>query len=127
MAPPCFTSWTVLPHGPLQKLEDNLQVVHGTMPRPGMKRTMTLVRRSDGSLLVHNAVALNDAEMKEIEAWGTPAFIVVPNAHHRQDSLIWKQRYPKAQVVCPAGIKKAVEQCVAVDLDQYLAAEVLIG
>lgn len=116
MAPPCFTEWTVLPHKELQKLEDNLWMVHGTLPKPGMQRSMTLARRRDGRLVIHNAIALEEPLMKEIEAWGTPAFIVVPNAHHRQDCLIWKKRYPQAKVVCPHGIEKAVAKCVPVDL-----------
>lgn len=116
MAPPCFTEWTVLPHDPLEKLEENLWLVRGTMPNPGIKRSMTLARMRDGRIVVHNAIALEEPAMKEIEAWGTPAFIIVPNAHHRQDALIFKQRYPEAKVVCPAGIKKAVEKCVPVDM-----------
>jgi hypothetical protein len=31
MASPCFTSWTVLPHGPLQKLEDKIQAALATV------------------------------------------------------------------------------------------------
>jgi hypothetical protein len=86
------------------------------MPRAGMHRTMTIVRRSDGTLLLHNVIALEEPEMKALEALGAPTYFVVPNGHHRQDILIWKKRYPAAKIVCPRGIQKKVEVCVPVDL-----------
>jgi hypothetical protein len=75
------------------------------------------VRLPDGSLVIHNAIALSDAEMQELEAFGKPAYIVVPGGHHRQDARIWKDRYPAAKVVAPAGVRKRIEQVVPVDLD----------
>ena len=113
----CFTTWTVLPHEPLQKASENLWWVEGSMPDGKTKRKMTVVRLRDGALVIHNAVALSEPEMKELEAFGTPAYIVVPGGHHRQDARIWKERYPAAKVVAPAGVKKRVEQVVPVDLD----------
>jgi hypothetical protein len=112
-----FTSWTVLPHEPIRKESENLWWVEGTMPDGKTKRKMTVVRLRDGSLVIHNAIALSDAEMQELEAFGKPAYIVVPGAHHRQDARIWKDRYPAAKIVAPAGVKKRVEQVVPVDLD----------
>jgi len=53
--------------------------------------------------------------MKEIEAFGTPAFLLVPNGFHRLDSKVYKQRYPQLKVLCPAAEKKKVAQVVAVD------------
>src|SRR5689334_21741278 len=96
-----FTTWTVLEHDPIEKLADNLWRVHGYMDR--VQRQMILARQPDGRLFVHNAIALDDAEMKEVEAWGTPSTIFVPNPFHRQDAFIWKQRYPEAKIVAPAG------------------------
>src|SRR5687767_5016314 len=40
----CFESWTVLPHGPLEKLSENLWRVEGTMPDGTTKRVMTIAR-----------------------------------------------------------------------------------
>ncbi|NVB81875.1 MAG: hypothetical protein HOV81_26070 [Kofleriaceae bacterium] len=108
-----FTTWTVLPHKPIEKLADNLWRVSGSMGK--IQRQMALAKLSDGRVIVHNAVAMGEAEMAELEAWGTPSVIFVPNGFHRQDALIWKQRYPKAQVVAPAGSKKRVAKVVAVD------------
>src|SRR3954451_24825417 len=100
MALPCFTEWTVLPHKSIEQVDDNLWTVHGTMPRAGVHRTMTIVRRTDGTLLLHNVIALEESEMKALEALSTPMYFVVPNGHHRQDILIFKKRYPQAKVVC---------------------------
>lgn len=110
-----FTSWTVLPHKPIEKLAANLWRVSGTMSKGKVQRQMVLARMEDGGVLVHNAIALGDAEMAEIEAWGEPRLIFVPNGFHRQDAFIWKQRYPKAKIVAPAASKKRVAKAVPVD------------
>jgi hypothetical protein len=64
---------------------------------------------------VFSAIALEDAEMTELEAWGTPAFLIVPNAAHRLDAKIWKDRYPSMRVVCPPGARDKVAEVVPVD------------
>jgi len=110
-----FTTWTVLPHKPIEKLSANLWRVSGTM-NGKVQRQMVLARMDDGRVLVHNAIALDDAEMAELEAWGEPSVIFVPNGFHRQDALTWKQRYPKAVVACPAASKKRVAKAVPVDV-----------
>lgn len=110
-----FDSWTVLPHDPLQKLAENLWHVEGAMPNPTVRRQMTLARMRDGRVVVHNAIALEEDLMKELEAWGEPAFLVVPNGFHRQDAKIWKQRYPKMKVLAPRGSKSRIAKVVAVE------------
>ena len=110
-----FDTWTVLPHKPIEKLADNLWRVSGTMPSGRTQRQMVLARLRDGRVLVHNAIALGESEMAELEAWGTPAILFVPNGFHRQDAAIWKQRYPKMTVVAPAGSRKRVEKVVPVE------------
>jgi hypothetical protein len=111
----CFTEWTVLPHDPIEKVADNLWRVSGLMRDGKLQRQMVLARMKDGGVIVHNAIALDDASMKEIEAWGKPTVLFVPNAFHRQDALIWKKRYPDLQVVAPSGGRKAIAKVVAVD------------
>lgn len=110
-----FTSWTVLPHKPIEKLGANLWRVSGTMNGGKVQRQMVLGRMADGRVIVNNAIALDDNEMAELEAWGEPAVIFVPNGFHRQDAFIWKQRYPKAKVITPAGSRKRVAKALAVD------------
>jgi hypothetical protein len=78
---------------------------------------MTLARRADGTVVIHNAIALEAPLMAEIEAWGRPAWILVPNRFHRLDAPAFATRYPDAQVLCPAGARKKVAQVVRVDGD----------
>jgi hypothetical protein len=117
----CFTTWTVLPHKPLAKLAENLWQVEGTMPGGEMHRVMVVAKRADGDLVIHNGIALEEPLMAELEAFGTPRWLLVPNGFHRQDAFIWKQRYPDLKVLCPAGARKRVAKVVAVsgDYDDY--------
>ncbi len=113
-----FSEWTVLPHGPLMHLDDNLVTVVGTMRMPPMgdvERRMTVVRLSDGRLVVYSAIALDEAEMLELEHFGWPTFLIVPSDLHRMDVKIWKDRYPAMTVVTPAGARAKVEKVVPVD------------
>jgi hypothetical protein len=109
------TTWKVLPHGPIEKLSANLWRVEGNLEGMDMKRVMSIGKRADGTLVVHNAIALGDAEMAEIERWGKVATIVVPNGYHRLDAKVFKDRYPDARVLCPPGAKARVAQVVPVD------------
>lgn len=111
----CFTEWTVLPHDPIEKIGDNLWRVEGLMNEGKLQRQMVLGRMKDGRVIVHNAIALQEPQMQELEAWGEPAVMFVPNAFHRQDAAIWKKRYPKLQVVAPKGSRKRIEKIVRVD------------
>jgi hypothetical protein len=109
----CFTEWTVLAHEPIEKHSPHLWSVSGKMPS-GNQRRMTLVKRADGGLVIHNAIALADEQMRELEAFGKPAYLVVPNSFHRMDALIYKQRYPQLDVLCPQTARKRVSQLVPV-------------
>jgi len=131
MAKP-FETWTVFPHGPIEKLSDNLWRVEAQFPNAPFKRNMHVARMKDGGLVIHNAIALSDDEMKELEAWGTPKWLIVPNGGHRMDSRIWKQRYPDMKVIAPPGSKAKVEEVVKVDetkpaLDESVRFEILDG
>jgi len=67
-------------------------------------------------LLIHNAIALDEDGMRELDALGEVRWLVVPNGWHRLDAKVFKDRYPNAQVVCPAGSKSRVEEVVKVDV-----------
>ena len=115
--PKPFTEWTVLPHGKLARLDDNLLSVTGDlrMPFGEVQRRMTVVRLRDGRLVIYSAIALDEAEMRALEKFGEPAFLIVPNDIHRMDAKIWKDRYRDLIVVAPAGVRKKVEEVVPVD------------
>ena len=108
-------TWKVLRHRPIEELGESLWRVEGDLEGMPLKRVMTVAKRQDGGLVVHNAVPLDDASMKRLDAWGTVKAIVVPNGYHRLDAPTFKQRYPEARVYCPAGARKKVEEVVAVD------------
>ncbi|CAN5290254.1 hypothetical protein BH09MYX1_BH09MYX1_53330 [soil metagenome] len=109
------TEWRVLPHEPLQKLEENLWFVVGNVDGAPLKRTMAVARRSDGRLVIHNGVALEDELMKELESHGEMAYLLVPNGFHRIDAARFKARYPKVTVLCPDGARAKVAKVVSVD------------
>ncbi len=113
--PKAFDTWQVFPHRPLEKLESNLWRVEGDLPNGNGNRVMTIAKMSDGGLMIHNGIALEEEQMREIEGFGTPALLVVPNGFHRLDAKVFKDRYPSLRVVCPAGARKKVEQVVKVD------------
>lgn len=116
-------TWKVLPHGPIEVLADNLWRVEGGLEGMPLRRVMTIARRQSGDLVVHNAIALADAAMERIDAWGPVGTLVVPNGYHRLDARVYKQRYPQARVFCPAGARKKVEEVVPVDgtYDEFAA------
>ena len=103
--------------GGLRAIADNLWVVDGTiqMPPGPLPRRMTIARLASGDLVVFSAIALDEAGMAEVNALGRPAFLVVPNAFHRQDAPEWKRRYPNMVVVAPELARAAVDEVVRVD------------
>jgi hypothetical protein len=76
---------------------------------------MTIVRLADGNLVIFSAIALREEDMRHVEEFGTPAFLIVPNEIHRMDAKIWKDRYPNMRVLTPAGARAKVAEIVAVD------------
>lgn len=116
MAKP-FTEWKVLPHGKLTAIDTDILTVVGDIPMPvgDMKRRMTVVRLRDRRLVIFSAIALDEAEMHALEGFGEPAYLIVPNDHHRLDAKIWKDRYPSIRVVTPEGARDKVAEAVPVD------------
>ena len=112
-----YEHWHVLPHGELSKVDDNMLTVEGQirMPLGSFPRRMTVVRLEDSRLVVWSAIALDDPEMAKLDAFGRPAFMIVPNGHHRLDARAWKERYPQIRVVAPPGARARIEEVVPVD------------
>ena len=107
-------TWHVAPHRPLAQLSTNVWKLEGDLERTPLKRVMTIAKREDGGLVVHSAIAVDKPTMTAITTLGDVRAIVVPNAYHRLDARVFHARFPEAQVVCPAGARKAVEQIVPV-------------
>jgi len=54
---------------------------------------MGIARFDDGRLLFLNAIPLDEPSMKEIEAWGAPAFAMAGNGFHRLDLAAYRVRF----------------------------------
>jgi hypothetical protein len=109
--------WKVSPHGQLIELDENLFTVTGTvsMPVGQLPRRMTVARISGHRLVIFSAMSLADDEMRRLEELGEPAFMIIPNDHHRMDAPAWKARYPNIRVIAPAGAREKIEKVVLVD------------
>lgn len=109
--------WKVLPHGPLEEIDEGILTVAGEikMPLGNFPRRMTVVGLSGGRTAIFSAIALNSAEMRKIEQLGTPSFLIVPSDMHRLDARIWKECYPAIRVVTPSGARMRVAEIVQVD------------
>jgi hypothetical protein len=112
--------WTVLPHGKLHEIDPDILTVTGyiRLPFTRLPRRMTVARLAGGRLVIFSAIALDEPGMRALEAFGRPAYLVVPSDKHRLDAKAWKDRYPALQVVAPAGSRKKVEEVVPVDLTE---------
>lgn len=109
------TDWEVLPHGELEPLAENLWRAEGEVPNMSLRRCMVVARTEGGELVLHSAIAMDDARMAALEALGRPAFLVVPNGWHRLDAPRYKARYPDLKVICPKQARSMVEKKLPVD------------
>jgi hypothetical protein len=112
-----FQQWKVLPHGKLSEIDVNILTVTGEirMPMMSLPRRMTVVRLNGSRLIVFSAISLDQDGMAKLEAYGRPAFLIVPSDKHRLDAKPWKNRYPAMQVIAPEGARAKVEDVVPVD------------
>ncbi len=115
--------WNVALHESIVKLDENLWTVEAVLPSLPMRRRMTLIRLTDGSVVVSSAICLSDEAAREVDAWGPVRFIIVPNAWHRIDAPAYAARYPEARVVCPDPARKRVQKVVRVDGNLSLLPE----
>jgi hypothetical protein len=107
--------WVVQPHGRLERLADNLWWTWGSVPWMSLKRSMVVAKRGDGAVVIHNAIALDDAGMRDLEAIGRPRYLLVPSAAHRLDAPAFVERFPNIRVFTPRGARASVEKLVKVD------------
>jgi hypothetical protein len=104
----------IFPHGEPQELMSGVWLVSGSLPFP-LKRSMTIVRLPDGTLLLHSVIAMSDTGMAKLDALGKPSIMIIPHGGHRMDAPFYKARYPDIRVVCPAGVRAKVEEVIKSD------------
>lgn len=103
----------IFPHGPLEEIAEGAWLVRGGLPMP-ITRNMVVVRLANGDLLIHSAVALDEAGMAKLTLLGRPNWLIVPSLSHQMDAPFYKSRYPQAKVVAPAAILAPLAAKVAV-------------
>lgn len=67
---------------------------------------MTVLRLSDGSLVVHSPIALDDSLKNSIVALGPVGHIVAPNLFHHLYTAAAIAAFPEAKLHGPAGLRK---------------------
>lgn len=117
MSTQAHDAWLVREHGPIEKWSENLWRVEGSLPGMSLRRNMVVVRKANGQLVVHSAIALEEKAQAELDAWGTPAFLVIPNRGHTLDAAAYKARYPALKVFTPRGGIKTVEEKIRGSVD----------
>jgi hypothetical protein len=112
-----FKEWTVLPHGKLTRINERVLTVIGKLKMPLMElpRRMTVVRLQSGDLVIFSAIAMQEPDMAELEAFGKPAFLIVPSVMHRLDAPAYARRYPGITVVAPRAGTEKIGEVVAVN------------
>jgi hypothetical protein len=114
-----------IPYGPLNTLKpfaEEVWIVDGaeidfhyfgvTLP---VSTRMTVVRLSDGDILVHSPTAWDPDLAAEIEALGSIRHLVAPATLHYWYLPEWQARFPEARSYGPPGFGKAARRRVQVD------------
>lgn len=109
----------------MRRLAENLWLVTGKLPSLGLRRNMVVARQDDGRLVIHNAIAVNEATRRELAALGEPSALIVPSGYHRMDAPAYRAAFPSLRVVAPQGARAKVEEVVPVDAtyDDTLGSE----
>lgn len=67
---------------------------------------MTVVRLTDGGLLLHSPVPLTDERREAVAALGPVRFVVAPNLFHHLYAGDWARAFPDARLFVPPGLEK---------------------
>lgn len=85
--------WSVYRPRPLTQRSPSVWTVDDDVPGlPGADRRMSIIRRSDGSLVFFNAIPVADETLAQVKALGTPAHLLLPNQYHALDAAAFVER-----------------------------------
>jgi hypothetical protein len=104
----------------LVKVTEGIWCAESEMKMPGgvrMPTRMTILRLSNGKLLVHSPIRMDEALAKAINALGEVAYIVAPNRMHHLFFGTCAERYPGARTFGPPGL---AEKVPALRIDEVL-------
>ena len=71
-----------------------------------LSSTMTVLRLTDGSLLVHSPIEPTPERRAFVEALGAVAHLYAPNTFHHLHIGEWAAAFPSARLHAPAGLAK---------------------
>jgi hypothetical protein len=109
-------AWIVQPHDAFEKHDPALWSVRSQLGEASsIRRRMFIARFADGRLAFFNAVPLREEAMRELEAFGTPAFLCIPAAYHTLDVAPFKARYPGLRVLANPGVRERLARKVPVE------------
>lgn len=97
----------IFPHGLPEQLSNGVWRVRGGLVFP-LHRNMIVLRMPSGELLLHSAVAMDDAGLKALGELGRPAYVVAPHHQHAMDAPFYAERYPGLKVLTPTVHREAV-------------------
>lgn len=95
----------------LVTVAEGIYCAESDMKMPGgvvLTTRMTVVRLSNGTLLVHSPIRIDDALAKEIDALGDVACIVAPNRWHHLFFGACAERYSKARTFAAPGLTEKI-------------------
>jgi hypothetical protein len=95
----------------LQQVSDEIWIQEASVRIPlgvHMPATMTVLRRSDGTLLIHSPLAIDEATADAIRALGEVRTLVAPNCFHYLFLEAAAARYPEARVLAAPGLETKV-------------------
>ncbi len=94
----------------LRPICDNIWCAEGGMYLPGklmhFSLRMSIVRLSDGKLLLVSPIAIDDDLASELRALGAIAYIVAPNTFHHLQAGTAKARFQDAKLYAARGLAK---------------------
>jgi hypothetical protein len=110
--------WIVTRHDPIEKLDENLWAVNGDVPgfptAARFERRMQMVKLSDGRVVFHNAIPLEESALAEVRKWGRPSILIVPHHLHAMDAHAFREKLGLRVYTAPRVVEK-VRAIVEVD------------
>ena len=111
---------TYPPLNTLKPIAENVWIVDGPIiefgmpwPKMGFPTRMTVIRLADGKLFIHSPTPLEASLKSEIEAIGTPGYVVAPNRIHYWWVPEWRAAYPAASVFLAPRVREQAGERIA--------------
>jgi Domain of unknown function (DUF4336) len=103
----------------LRELDHNIWVSEQPLKYFGLSvaTRMTVIRLTNGELIVISPIQVDDATIDQINKLGTVSYIVVPNLYHHLFAASFKNTYPKALLLASPGLESKRPDLV---IDRFL-------